>query len=156
MRRKLDDATLACYPMVMSDAVYRSMSRKVVKTKLIDVRDRSITTVSKSLRRVTWVDSSDSNPQRRVESVDPKRHNGYPLSMNGAHIRVLKETHQISLRRLLNGSYRRALERAMVSRRKWWGFLMPPVVGADFLVALVASCFLVALHLVDCLAVYFV
>ena len=34
-----------------------------------------------------------------------------------------------------------------------WGFLTPPVDGADFLAALVASCFLGALPPVDFLAV---
>ena len=34
-----------------------------------------------------------------------------------------------------------------------WGFLIPPVAGADFLAALEASCFLGALAAVDFLAV---
>ncbi|KAL0290493.1 UNVERIFIED_CONTAM: Retrovirus-related Pol polyprotein from transposon TNT 1-94 [Sesamum radiatum] len=49
MRRKLDDATLACYPMTMSDAVCRSISRKAVKAKLIDVRGQGRTELLKHL-----------------------------------------------------------------------------------------------------------
>ena len=40
--------------------------------------------------------------------------------------------------------------------RYLWGFLTPPVDGADFLAALVASCFLGALPPVDLRAVCFV
>merc|ERR1719288_148609 len=43
--------------------------------------------------------------------------------------------------------------RATVPGRYLWGFLTPPVEGADFLAALVASCFLGALPPVDFLAV---
>jgi hypothetical protein len=37
-----------------------------------------------------------------------------------------------------------------------WGFLIPPVAGADFLAAFEANCFLGALAPVDFLAVYLV
>ncbi|KAL0311685.1 UNVERIFIED_CONTAM: Retrovirus-related Pol polyprotein from transposon TNT 1-94 [Sesamum calycinum] len=47
--RHLDDATLACYPMTMSDAVCRNMFRKAVKAKLIDVRGRGRTELVKHL-----------------------------------------------------------------------------------------------------------
>jgi len=43
-----------------------------------------------------------------------------------------------------------------VPGRNLWGFLTPPVAGADFLAALVAKCFLGALAPVDFLAVYLV
>ena len=43
--------------------------------------------------------------------------------------------------------------RATVPGLYLWGFLTPPVAGADFLAALVASCFLGALPPVDFLAV---
>ena len=46
--------------------------------------------------------------------------------------------------------------RATVPGRYLWGFLTPPVDGADFLAALVASCFLGALPPVDLRAVCFV
>ena len=43
--------------------------------------------------------------------------------------------------------------RATVPGRNLWGFLTPPVAGADFLAALVASCFLGAFPPVDLRAV---
>lgn len=46
--------------------------------------------------------------------------------------------------------------RATVPGRYLWGFLTPPVVGADFRAALVANCFLGALPPVDLRAVCFV
>jgi hypothetical protein len=46
--------------------------------------------------------------------------------------------------------------KATVPGLNLWGFLIPPVAGADFLAALEASCFLGALAPVDFLAVYFV
>jgi hypothetical protein len=45
---------------------------------------------------------------------------------------------------------------ATVPGLKRWGFFTPPVAGADFLAALVASCFLGAFPPVDFLAVCFV
>ncbi|CAA6667643.1 unnamed protein product [Spirodela intermedia] len=52
--------------------------------------------------------------------------------------------------------YLRISLRATVPGRKRWGFFTPPVAGADFLAALVASCFLGALPPVDLRAVCFV
>ena len=52
--------------------------------------------------------------------------------------------------------YLRISRRATVPGRYLCGFLTPPVVGADFLAALVASCFRGALPPVDFLAVCFV
>ena len=49
--------------------------------------------------------------------------------------------------------YLRISRRATVPGRYLWGFLTPPVAGADFLAALVASCFLGALPPVDLRAV---
>jgi hypothetical protein len=45
---------------------------------------------------------------------------------------------------------------ATVPGLKRWGFFTPPVAGADFLAAFVASCFLGAFPPVDFLAVCFV
>ena len=52
--------------------------------------------------------------------------------------------------------YRRISRRATVPGRKRWGFLIPPVAGADFRAALVANCFRGALPPVDLRAVCFV
>ncbi len=46
--------------------------------------------------------------------------------------------------------------KATVPGLNLWGFLTPPVDGADFLAALEANCFLGALAPVDFLAVYLV
>jgi hypothetical protein len=46
--------------------------------------------------------------------------------------------------------------KATVPGLNLWGFLIPPVAGADFLAAFEASCFLGALAPVDFLAVYLV
>jgi hypothetical protein len=46
--------------------------------------------------------------------------------------------------------------KATVPGLKRWGFFTPPVAGADFLAAFVASCFLGAFPPVDFLAVCFV
>jgi len=51
---------------------------------------------------------------------------------------------------------RESYRRATVPGRKRWGFLTPPVVGADFLAALVASCFVGAFPPCDFLADCFV
>ncbi|CAA7409987.1 unnamed protein product [Spirodela intermedia] len=59
----------------------------------------------------------------------------------------------ISRTRRWKGSLRIKSSVATVPGRKRWGFFTPPVAGADFLAALVASCFLGALPPVDFLAV---
>merc|ERR1711974_81156 len=71
-----------------------------------------------------------------ASKLDILWHNSDTLGVNGAQIGVLEQSHQISL----TGLY-------------LWGFLTPPVDGADFLAALVASCFLGAFPPVDLRAV---
>jgi len=52
--------------------------------------------------------------------------------------------------------YLRISRSATVPGRKRWGFFTPPVAGADFRAAFVASCFLGAFPPVDLRAVCFV
>ena len=79
------------------------------------------------------------------------------------NLRSVLKSWAISLTRRWNGSLRMRSSvlfwyllisrRATVPGLYLWGFLTPPVAGADFLAALVASCFLGAFPPVDFLAV---
>ncbi|KAL8140193.1 hypothetical protein V2J09_006214 [Rumex salicifolius] len=103
------------------------------------------------------------------------RHNRDSLSMNSTKIGVLKQTNKVSLSGLLKRSYSGALESEIgleilgdlthqpleweLSDEKLSALLVLPdlsqrhLAGADFLAALVASCFLGAFPPVDFLAV---
>ncbi|KAF4373900.1 hypothetical protein F8388_007806 [Cannabis sativa] len=119
-----------------------------------------------------------SNPTSQLNIL---RHDRNPLGVNGAQIGVFEQTHQVSLCSLLKSRHSTRLESkigleilsdfpnqslewkltdqklsaflATVPGLKRCGFFTPPVAGADFLAALVASCFLGAFPPVDFLAV---
>ncbi|KAL7083543.1 hypothetical protein ACP275_14G170500 [Erythranthe tilingii] len=105
--------------------------------------------------------------QRLVSSKSPTRY-ASAASCSAATAELWKrrsvlKSCAISRTSLWNGSlrirssvdfwYLRISRRATVPGRKRWGFFTPPVAGADFLAALVASCFLGALPPVDLRAV---
>ncbi|CAL9094961.1 unnamed protein product, partial [Musa acuminata var. zebrina] len=120
-------------------------------------------------------------PADPTGELDILGHDGYPLGVNGTEAsaascraetaelwkrRSVLKSWAISRTRRWKGSFRmsssvlfwylRISRSATVPGRKRWGFLTPPVAGADFLAAFVASCFRGALPPVDFRAVCFV
>ena len=84
--------------------------------------------------------------------LDVLGHDGHALGVDGSQVGVLEQAHQVGLSSLLQGQHGAALE-AQVRLEVLWGFLTPPVAGADLRAALVASCLRGALPPVDLRAV---
>merc|ERR1719493_533060 len=114
--------------------------------------------------RLAWM------AQRVVSSKSPTREaseaSWRAITAEDWKRRSVLKSWAISLTRRWNGSlrmrssvdfwYLRISRRATVPGLYLWGFLTPPVAGADFRAAFVANCFLGALPPVDLRAVCFV
>lgn len=65
-------------------------------------------TIASQINRTTSASSPLSSDT--TSKLDVLWHDGHPLRVNSAQIRILKQTNQIRLRRLLQGQHRGALE----------------------------------------------